>query len=145
MKRTFTLIAALALTLALVGCSTTRTAATADHETISTTSGMASSSSTSYMNATAGSPTNYGGTAATTGTTAIYGSNNSIATANFDTGVQTAVAASNSTAPTDINTTATTDTSTNVGMSCSMTTPDTASTATDSGARHHRHRAMHKE
>ena len=45
----------LTLSLALFGCSTTRTTATADNGTINTTSGMASSSSTSDVNVTTSS------------------------------------------------------------------------------------------
>jgi len=145
MKQTFTLIASLTLSVALVGCSTTRTADTTVTSTTNTS--MASSSSTTDV-VTTPVATNYGGTAATTGTTATYGTGES----NFNTGVQSATTnpTPNYGIPsTDINSAATTDTTANVGMA-SSSSPATSTTATDSGTtssagRHHRHRAMHKE
>jgi hypothetical protein len=130
MKRTDRTVLTLVLTvsLALFGCSTTRTADT----TVTTNTSMASSSSTTEV--TIPVATNYGGTAATTGTTATYG-----------TGATTNPIANYGMASTDINTAATTDTTANVSMASSSTSTTSTTSDTSGSTRHRRHRAMHKE
>ncbi|MEA2339712.1 MAG: hypothetical protein QOE82_3719 [Thermoanaerobaculia bacterium] len=118
MKPTF--IAAAALSIALFGCSTTQTTASAPNEPVISTSNPSMASSTTETTVT----TNYGGTAATTGTTATYGGT----PADFAAGV---------------------DTSNPPMASSSMDTSATSaqSTPAKSGNEtgHGRHRSMHKE